>query len=365
MCGILAILGCYDKTVTKRSRCLELSRRLRHRGPDWSGLFVDEAAGVYLAHERLAIIDPASGDQPLFNETKEIVVAVNGEIYNHEALKAGMKAHQYNTQSDCEVIAHLYEEIGEEVVVKLDGMFSFVLVDLRDKSFIAARDPLGITPLYLGWGSDGTFQLTLFVKFVTIVCRLAAFLQLFPARICSCHVFIFNIGIDLAGSVWFASEMKALKDDCERFVTFPPGHIYSSKEGGLRRYYNPPWFNESIPAEPYDPLILRHAFEKSVIKRLMTDVPFGVLLSGGLDSSLVAAVAQRHLAGSKAAKQWGNKLHSFCVGLEGSPDLKAAREVADYIGTVHKEFHFTVQVRSFSHVLDIFRMHLFKDEFCA
>jgi len=260
---------------------------------------VNEAAGVYLAHERLAIIDPTSGDQPLFNESKDIVVAVNGEIYNHEALKAGMRAHKYKTQSDCEVIAHLYEEIGEEVVGKLDGMFSFVLVDLRDNSFIAARDPLGITPLYLGWGNDG--------------------------------------------SVWFASEMKALKDDCERFETFPPGHIYSSKQGGLRRYYNPPWFNESIPAEPYDPLTLRHAFEKSVIKRLMTDVPFGVLLSGGLDSSLVAAVAQRHLAGSNAAKQWGNKLHSFCVGLEGSPDLKAAREVADYIGTVHKEFHFTVQ----------------------
>lgn len=260
---------------------------------------MDEASGCYLAHERLAIIDPTSGDQPLFNENKDIVVAVNGEIYNHEALKASMKAHKYHTQSDCEVIAHLYEEIGEEVVEKLDGMFSFVLVDLRDKSFIAARDPLGITPLYLGWGNDG--------------------------------------------SVWFASEMKALKDDCERFESFPPGHMYSSKQGGLRRYYNPPWFNESIPAEPYDPLILRHAFEKSVIKRLMTDVPFGVLLSGGLDSSLVAAVAQRHLAGSTAAKQWGNKLHSFCVGLEGSPDLKAGREVADYIGTVHKEFHFTVQ----------------------
>ncbi|XP_024376778.1 asparagine synthetase [glutamine-hydrolyzing] 2 [Physcomitrium patens] len=299
MCGILAILGCHDKSVTRRHRCLELSRRLRHRGPDWSGLFVDEASGCYLAHERLAIIDPTSGDQPLFNENKDIVVAVNGEIYNHEALKASMKAHKYHTQSDCEVIAHLYEEIGEEVVEKLDGMFSFVLVDLRDKSFIAARDPLGITPLYLGWGNDG--------------------------------------------SVWFASEMKALKDDCERFESFPPGHMYSSKQGGLRRYYNPPWFNESIPAEPYDPLILRHAFEKSVIKRLMTDVPFGVLLSGGLDSSLVAAVAQRHLAGSTAAKQWGNKLHSFCVGLEGSPDLKAGREVADYIGTVHKEFHFTVQ----------------------
>ncbi|XP_057813888.2 asparagine synthetase [glutamine-hydrolyzing] isoform X2 [Cryptomeria japonica] len=181
----------------------------------------------------------------------------------------------------------------------LDGMFSIVLLDTRDGSFIAARDAIGITSLYIGWGLDG--------------------------------------------SVWFASEMKALNDDCERFEAFPPGHIYSSKQGGLRRWYNPLWYPENIPATPYDPLVLRRAFENAVIKRLMTDVPFGVLLSGGLDSSLVAAVASRHLAGTNAAKLYGAQLHSFCVGLEGSPDLKAAREVADYLGTLHHEFHFTVQ----------------------
>jgi asparagine synthase (glutamine-hydrolysing) len=137
--------------------------------------------------------------------------------------------------------------------------------------------------------------------------------------------------------------MKGLNDDCEHFEIFPPGHLYSSKQGGFKRWYNPPWFSEAIPSVPYDPLALRKAFEKAVIKRLMTDVPFGVLLSGGLDSSLVAAVAVRHLAGTKAAKRWGTKLHSFCVGLEGSPDLKAAKEVANYLGTVHHEFHFSVQ----------------------
>ncbi|MBA0784295.1 hypothetical protein Gotri_001883 [Gossypium trilobum] len=145
------------------------------------------------------------------------------------------------------------------------------------------------------------------------------------------------------GSVWIASELKGLNDDCEHFESFPPGHLYSSKSGGFRRWYNPPWFSEVTPSVPYDPLVLRRAFENAVIKRLMTDVPFGVLLSGGLDSSLVASITARYLAGTKAAKQWGSQLHSFCVGLEGSPDLKAAREVADYLGTVHHEFHFTVQ----------------------
>ncbi|VAH23417.1 unnamed protein product [Triticum turgidum subsp. durum] len=181
----------------------------------------------------------------------------------------------------------------------LDGMFSFVLLDTRDKSFIAARDAIGICPLYMGWGLDG--------------------------------------------SVWFSSEMKALSDDCERFISFPPGHLYSSKTGGLRRWYNPPWFSESIPSTPYDPLLIRESFEKAVIKRLMTDVPFGVLLSGGLDSSLVASVVSRHLAETKVVRQWGNQLHTFCIGLKGSPDLKAAKEVADYLGTVHHELHFTVQ----------------------
>ncbi|CAM6116697.1 unnamed protein product [Calypogeia fissa] len=298
MCGILAVLGCHDPTTAQRARIVELSCRLRHRGPDWSGIY--QRGDSFLAHERLAIIDPASGDQPLFNESNSIIVVVNGEIYNHQELKESFKRpRKFHTGSDCEVIAHLYEEIGEDVVHQLDGMFSFVLLDTRDNSYIAARDPIGITPLYFGWGKDG--------------------------------------------SIWFASEMKALVDECETFKVFPPGHIYSSKTEELRKWYNPPALNEVIPSVPYNPLALREAFEKAVIKRLMTDVPFGVLLSGGLDSSLVAAVTSRHLGETKAAKLWGPQLHTFCVGLEGSPDLKAAAEVAKTLGTLHHELHFTVQ----------------------
>ncbi|KAF5182626.1 Asparagine synthetase protein [Thalictrum thalictroides] len=271
--------------------------RLKHRGPDWSGLY--QHGDNFLSHQRLAVIDPASGDQPLYNEDKSIVVTVNGEIYNHEALRKRLPKHKFRTGSDCDVIAHLYEEFGEEFVDMLDGMFSFVLLDTRDNSFLVARDAIGITSLYIGWGLDG--------------------------------------------SIWISSEMKGLNDDCEHFECFPPGHLYSSKNGGFRRWYNPTWFSEAIPSTPYDPLVLRRAFENAVVKRLMTDVPFGVLLSGGLDSSLVASITARHLAETKAAKQWGAQLHSFCVGLEGSPDLKAGKEVADYLGTVHHEFHFTVQ----------------------
>ncbi|GJN28518.1 hypothetical protein PR202_gb16656 [Eleusine coracana subsp. coracana] len=301
MCGILAVLGCAaGDEKEKRARVLELSRRLKHRGPDWSGL--RQVGDCYLSHQRLAIVDPASGDQPLYNEDQTVVVTVNGEIYNHQAIREQLaKAnHKFRTGSDCEVIAHLYEEHGEEFVDMLDGVFAFVLLDTRSGTFLAARDAIGVTPLYIGWGIDG--------------------------------------------SVWIASEMKAIHDECEHFEIFPPGHLYSSKNGGgFRRWYNPPWFSEDIPSVPYDPLALRKAFEKAVTKRLMTDVPFGVLLSGGLDSSLVAAVTVRHLEETEAAKRWGNKLHSFCVGLEGSPDLKAAKEVADYLGTVHTEFYFTVQ----------------------
>ncbi|KAK3206564.1 hypothetical protein Dsin_020610 [Dipteronia sinensis] len=297
MCGILAVLGCSNDSQAKRVRVLELSRRLKHRGPDWSGLY--QHGDFYLAHQRLAIIDPASGDQPLYNEDKKIVVTVNGEIYNHEELRKRLVNHKFRTGSDCDVIAHLYEEYGENFVDMLDGMFSFVLLDTRDNSFIVARDAIGITSLYIGWGLDG--------------------------------------------SIWISSELKGLNDDCEHFECFPPGHLYSSKLGGMKRWYNPHWFSEAIPSTPYDPLVLRGAFENAVIKRLMTDVPFGVLLSGGLDSSLVASITARHLAGTKAAKQWGPQLHSFCVGLENSPDLKSAKEVAEYLGTVHHEFHFTVQ----------------------
>ncbi|CAA6654745.1 unnamed protein product [Spirodela intermedia] len=283
MCGILAVLCCSDDSQAKRVRVLELSRRLKHRGPDWSGLA--QHGDCFLSHQRLAIIDPASGDQPLFNGDGSIIVTVNGEIYNHEELRKSLPSHKFRTGSDCDVIAHLYEEHGENFIDMLDGIFSFVLLDKRNNTFLAARDAIGVTPLYIGWGLDG--------------------------------------------SVWISSEMKGLNDDCEHF------------EHGFRRWYNPPWFSETIPSVPYDPLVLRKAFEDAVIKRLMTDVPFGVLLSGGLDSSLVASVTARHLAGSKAAEQWGTQLHSFCVGLEGSPDLKAAKEVSEYLGTVHHEFHFT------------------------
>ncbi|GAU31705.1 hypothetical protein TSUD_215060 [Trifolium subterraneum] len=252
----------------------DINNLLKHRGPDWSGLH--QHGDCFLAHQRLAIVDPASGDQPLFNEDKSVIVTVNGEIYNHEEIRKKLSHHTFRTGSDCDVIAHLYEEYGEDFVDMLDGIFSFVLLDTRDNSYIVARDAIGVTSLYIGWGLDG--------------------------------------------SVWISSEMKGLNDDCEHFECFPPGHLYSSKDGGFRRWYNPPWYSEAIPSAPYDPLALRHAFEKAVIKRLMTDVPFGVLLSGGLDSSLVASITSRYLATTKAAEQWGSKLHSFCVGLEDGID---------------------------------------------
>ncbi|CAN6325542.1 unnamed protein product [Urochloa humidicola] len=298
MCGIFAALGCADCSQAQRARVLACSRRLQHRGPDWSGLYQHE--GNFLAQQRLAVVSPLSGDQPLYNEDRSVVVVANGEIYNHKKIRKQFAGkHAFTTGSDCEVIIPLYEEYGENFLDMLDGVFAFVLYDARNNTYMAARDAIGVNPLYIGWGGDG--------------------------------------------SVWFSSEMKALNEDCVRFEIFPPGHLYSSAAAGFRRWYNPRWFPEQVPAAPYDPLVLREAFEKAVIKRLMTDVPFGVLLSGGLDSSLVASVTKRHLVETEAAEKFGTELHSFVVGLEGSPDLKAAREVADYLGTIHHEFHFTVQ----------------------
>ncbi|VAI06731.1 unnamed protein product [Triticum turgidum subsp. durum] len=266
MCGILAVLGCADWSQAKRARVLSCSRRLKHRGPDWSGLF--QCEGNFLAQQRLSVVSPLSGDQPLYNEDRTVVVVANGEIYNHKKIRKQFAAkHTFTTGSDCEVIIPLYEEYGENFVNMLDGVFSFVLYDTRNKTYMAARDAVGVNPLYFGRGSDG--------------------------------------------SVWIASEMKALHEDCPKFELFPPGNLYSSAAGGFRRWYNPQWFAEHVPATAYQPL--------------------------------VASVTKRHLIETEAAKKFGTELHSFVVGLEGSPDLKAAREVADYLGTIHHEFHFTVQ----------------------
>jgi len=253
----------------------------------------------------LAIIDPESGAQPLISPDKNLVVAANGEIYNYKELYSELET-KYSplTGSDCEVVIPLYEQLGiENFPNKLRGMFSFLIYDRRDKSYAAVRDHVGITPLYIGYGADG--------------------------------------------SVWFASEMKALATECARFEVFPPGHFYSSKGGQLTRWYNPVWRQPGSVYRPYDKLALRSAFEVAVRRRMMSDVPWGVLLSGGLDSSLVAAVASRTMKSRSSEGgdhvNWFPQLHSFCVGLEGSPDIQAAQKVATFLGTVHHSYTYTIQ----------------------
>lgn len=307
MCGILAIFGFQNEAACQafRQTAVALAKKLRHRGPDWSGLWCE---GVnIIAHERLAIVDPDSGDQPLLDESKRLVLGVNGEIYNHMELAEPLRQkHKFLTKSDCEVLLHLYAEHGEDFLcqARVLGMFAFVLYDKKTDTFLAARDYLGIMPLYIGWGRDGT--------------------------------------------IWFASELKALQDNCERFEAFPPGHVYNSKTGSTTRWYNAAWMNPSPhPTKSITPGDLRRALEKSVVSHLMSDVPYGVLLSGGLDSSSVASLMARHCAmriesGEREQAHWP-RLHSFSIGLEGSPDLAHARKVADHLGTVHHEYHFTVQ----------------------
>jgi asparagine synthase (glutamine-hydrolysing) len=302
MCGIFAILGSKEDTETLRKKALGLSKRIRHRGPDWNGIYVDHKR--VLCHERLGIVDPVSGAQPLYNQTGTIALTVNGEIYNHKALRQSLfKDYQFKTASDCEVIIPLWEQFGAEACGRLDGMFSFVLTDSVKDTYLVARDPLGITSLYIGWHKDG--------------------------------------------SVWVASELKSLMDDCERYEAFPPGHYYTP-ETGFKRYYEPFWWTPAyVPQGAADLTVLRESLEKAVVKRLMTDVPYGVLISGGLDSSLVGAIASRHAAmrveEEEKEKAWWPQIHSFSIGLPNSPDLKAAREAATFLGTIHHEFNFTVQ----------------------
>jgi len=313
MCGILAIFGSSLSDSELRQKLITCSQRLRHRGPDWSGYRViskDESAGIPLshgiAHERLAIMDPESGEQPLISEDGNVLVAANGEIYNFKDLYASLATpYKAKTGSDCEVILPLYAEHGPTIDMpkKMRGMFSFILYDKSKDLFFAARDHIGITPLYIGWGNDG--------------------------------------------SVFISSEMKGLADQCVKFQNFPPGHIYCNKGPNAKefvRWYTPSWAPKMLPGltppkETFSEDTLRHAFEKAVVRRMMSDVPWGVLLSGGLDSSLVASICARHVARRSSSFP---KLHSFTVGLENSPDLKAAKTVADYLGTIHHAYTYTL-----------------------
>lgn len=312
MCGILAIFGSAQPKTDLRKELIECSTRLRHRGPDWSGYLVvppNPAVGRELAHgiahERLAIMDPESGSQPLVSPDGQVILAANGEIYNYKEIYAALATpYTPKTGSDCEVMLPLYAEHGAtiEMVQNLRGMFSFVLYDKTNDLYIAARDHIGKTPLYIGWGKDG--------------------------------------------SVYFASEMKALVSECTKFQQFPPGHIYCNKGDSPNefvRWYKPEWrINPTgpLPTNKYEPDVLRHALEKAVVRRMMSDVPWGVLLSGGLDSSLIASICARHVARRSTNFP---KLHSFSVGLENAPDLAAGKKVAEFLGTKHHQYTYTIE----------------------
>jgi asparagine synthase (glutamine-hydrolysing) len=303
MCGIVGVFECRQETTQLRPLVLDMAKKIRHRGPDWSGMFSDER--VLLAHERLAIVDPASGKQPLFSPDGKIVLAVNGEIYNHRELRSEFPTYQFLTASDCEIILALYQSKGNSFLDQLNGIFAFALYDQRDGSYLVARDHIGIIPLYMGWDSKGQF--------------------------------------------YVASELKALEGVCNNIREFPPGHYLSSKEGiEPIKWYARDWYNyENVQNNTTDITQLRLAIESAVHRQLMCDVPYGVLLSGGLDSSIIAALAKKfapnRVESGDTQMAWYPQLHSFAVGLVGSPDLAAARKVADYIGSIHHEINFTIQ----------------------
>ncbi|MDC1431750.1 asparagine synthase B [Polaribacter sp.] len=303
MCGIVCAFDLKESPEALRPQLLEMSKKIRHRGPDWSGIYSDKK--VIMSHERLAIVDPASGQQPLFSEDKKLVLAANGEIYNHRELRKQFEGtYNFQTASDCEVILALYKEKGVGFLDELNGIFGFALYDVEKDEYFIARDHVGIIPLYIGWDQNGTF--------------------------------------------YVASELKALEGVCTKIELFPPGHYMSSKDGQFVKWYHREWRDYEVVKENQTSIAeVKKALEDAVHRQLMSDVPYGVLLSGGLDSSVTSAIAkkyaQKRIESDDKSEAWYPQLHSFSVGLEGSPDLAAAKKVADHIGTIHHEIKFTIQ----------------------
>ena len=303
MCGIVSIFNLQEQTPELRQKALRMSQKIRHRGPDWSGIYTGGSA--ILCHERLSIVDPESGKQPLFSPDKKQVLAVNGEIYNHQDIRRRYAGrYQFQTGSDCEVILALYRDRGIDFLEELSGIFAFALYDAERDEFLIARDPIGVIPLYIGYDDDG--------------------------------------------KVYVASELKALEGQCRRYEPFLPGHYYWSREPGMKRYYQRDWFSyDSVKDNPASVRGIHDALEDAVRRQLMSDVPYGVLLSGGLDSSVISAIAEkyseRRIEEGGKERAWWPRLHSFAVGLKGAPDLAKAKLVADHIGTVHHEINYTIQ----------------------
>lgn len=303
MCGIVGVFDLKTSAESLRPQILQMSRKIRHRGPDWSGIYCGKNA--ILAHERLSIVDPQSGGQPLLSKDGKLALAVNGEIYNHREIRAQLAGeYDFLTGSDCEVILALYRKKGIGFLEDLNGIFAFALYDSENDSWLIARDPVGVIPLYTGWDNEGR--------------------------------------------LYVASELKALEGVCSSIKPFLPGHYWYSREGVMTRWYKRDWTEYgAVKDNVTDLAALRSALEAAVKRQLMSDVPYGVLLSGGLDSSVISAIAKKYAAKrietDSRNEAWWPQLHSFAVGLEGAPDLVAARKVAEHIGTVHHEIHYTVQ----------------------
>jgi asparagine synthase (glutamine-hydrolysing) len=303
MCGIVCAFNIQGNKDLVRGNVLQMAQKVRHRGPDWSGIY--SSGNAILAHERLAIVDPTSGKQPILSEDGLKVIAVNGEIYNHQNLKDSFATdYNFRTESDCEVILALYEKKGINFLNDLNGIFAFALYDSSNDKYIIARDHMGIIPLYMGWDKDGIF--------------------------------------------YVSSELKSLEGVCDKIELFPPGHYLESSSTDLKKWYNPEWVSYDHVKDSQTSIKAIHDSLSAAVKRqLMSDVPYGVLLSGGLDSSITSALAKKfaskRIESNDKQDAWWPQLHSFSVGLEDAPDLKAARIVADHIGTIHHEINFTVQ----------------------